>query len=303
MPLNKKTKQYTVEKLYNIVLKICHSVQIPLYRNQRGSKKFTAHQKVALLVLKARSGLSLRRFVDWLYETKWPEWLNLPEIPSHMTIHRALKSFSLPSLRAIALAIALLGKKAKTLAIDATGIDSTYRSRHYEKRVGFGCTPYVKLDAMINTNDLMFHDFVCRMKPRHDVLGARTILKRAKHKDVLILGDKGYDSRELCCLAEERGNRLFAPVRQRERGRIYGRHRRENAKGHEESGKRSLVECAFSIVKRCYNNHVRSRLHHMKKRELAWTIIAYNMDRLVKMMQVLLHLLFRTRYRAGGIAL
>ena len=76
------------------------------------------------------------------------------------------------------------------MAIDATGIDSWRRSRHYEKRSRKPNMPYAKLDIIIDTDTLLIHDFVLRTKPRHDTLGAASMIKRLKHKGVLILADK-----------------------------------------------------------------------------------------------------------------
>jgi len=47
------------------------------------------------------------------------------------------------------------------------------------------------------------------------VLGAKTVFQRLKHKnqDILILGDKGYDSEKLHKLVACLGNHFYAPVR------------------------------------------------------------------------------------------
>jgi len=296
--MNKKT-QYTVEMLRKLVIKVCHSAQLSLYHNKRGSKKYNQHQLVALLILKARTGLSLRRFVEWLYETKWPEWLKLKDIPSHMTIFRALARLGMKILRRINLAILKLGKIVKILAIDATGIDSIHRSRHYESKINER-TPYLKLNALINTKDLLVHDFTIRAKPRHDSVGATKMLQRMKHKNILIIGDKGYDSENLCRIAAKNKNRFYAPLRKRERKRIKGYYRRQNNQGLLEYHQRSLSETCFSIIKRCYQSNVRSKKTSMKKRELTWKIITYNIERIIKISKIFLWLLKKraTRYRA-----
>jgi hypothetical protein len=266
-----KTKpQYNIEELRKLVIKVCHSTQLSLHHNMRGSKKYNQHQLVALLVLKARSGLSLRRFVSWLHETKWPEWLNLPDIPSHMSIHRAMARLNMKLLRLINNMICSFGAAVKILTIDATGIDSHHRSRHYERRIGAEHTPYVKLDALLNPNDFLVHDFTIRTYPRHDVVGAKTMLRRIKHQKITIIGDKGYDCEELCEISSLQKNRFYAPVRNKTSGRIKGRHRRQNSEGCDLYGQRSLSETGFSILKRCYVSALKSRKHFMKKKRIGF---------------------------------
>ena len=64
--------------------------------------------------------------------------------------------------------------------------------------------PYAKADIIVDTKNKLVYEHVLRMKPRHDVLGARTMLKRTKIKNVIVLGDKGYDSEPLHVIAEKK---------------------------------------------------------------------------------------------------
>ena len=103
------------------------------------------------------------------------------------------------------------------MAVDATGFDSWQRSRHYERRmkqcgVHRKHDPYAKVDLLIDTKNRLIHDWVLRLKPRHDVLGFETMIKRSKLKNVLILADKGYDSEPLHELVAKNGNLMYAPV-------------------------------------------------------------------------------------------
>ena len=74
---------------------------------------------------------------------------------------------------------------------------------------------YAKADILIDSETMLVHDFVLRMKPGHDVIGAKTVFQRLKHKNqgILILGDKGYDSEKLHKLVNSLGNIFCAPVR------------------------------------------------------------------------------------------
>ena len=175
-------------------------MDFPLHFNKVGPKKFTNYQRVGLIVLFLRSRKSLRDFTKELCELKWVNWLGLKSLPGKSTLHDWLKLFDLQIIRKL-LDFSLIDENPSLMAIDATGIDSWRRSRHYQKRVGIEKMPYAKLDIIVDTKTKLIHDFVLRIKPRHDTLGAKSIFKRMKIKGVKILADKGYDSEKLHKLA------------------------------------------------------------------------------------------------------
>lgn len=142
-----KTKnQYTIDQLQQLVHKICHFRQISLYHFRYGPKKYTQHQFVALLILFAKSGKSTRKFVENLYESKWPEWLKLKEIPCKSSIHNHFTRIGLTLVRFLN-KFALHKRRANRLAVDSTGIDANHASKHYEKRIGRDKRKYLKLTS------------------------------------------------------------------------------------------------------------------------------------------------------------
>ena len=294
------SNQYEV-RLHEQILKLCHQIELKNHFNRFGPKIFTNYQRVALMVLFYRSGKALRRFADELFESRWPVWLGLKQLPSYRSLHEWASKFTLKFLRSLNCEF-LMEEQPSLMAIDATGVDSWQRSRHYEKRrnefrkaTGLPSEkmPFAKVDVFVDTNTLAIHDFVLRTKPRHDTLGAATMLKRAKIKNVLVLADKGYDSEPLHQLAREKGLTFHAPVRDFKVKRPKGRYRRQS---HEnpppEKNRQCLVESTIRSLKNKFKT-LRSRLHYMKKRELAWIVLVHNMDRLasqsIKALLALLH--------------
>jgi hypothetical protein len=279
--------QYEI-KLQKQIIKLCHQIELNLHDNHLGPKIFTNYQRIALIVLFHRSGKVLRRFVDELVESRWPTLLGLKQLPSKSVLHDWVKQFDLSFVRNL-ISEFLAGEQPSLMAIDATGVDSWQRSRHYENRrnefrkakgLRAEKMPYAKVDLLVDTQTLAIHDFVLRTKPRHDTLGAKTMLRRARHKGVLILGDKGYDSEPLHELAREHSMEFHAPVRDFKVKRPKGRFRRQAEKNPPpEATRRCLVETTIRVLKTRFRN-LRSRLHYMKKRELAWIVIVHNMDRL-----------------------
>jgi len=276
--------------LHKQIIKVCHSLELPLHFNIKGPKLFTNYQRVALIILYKRSKKSLVDFVSELHESLWPRWLSLKEIPGKSTLHDWLKLFEMPIIRALHKA-ALPDNKPELMAIDATGIDSWQRSRHYERRIGQPYMPYAKLDVIIDVKTLIVYDHVLRLKPRHDVIGAKSIFQRTKLKSVKILGDKGYDSEPLHQLAIEKGNSLYAPVRKSPRTNPRGTNRRKCIQKDEQYQMRSTVESVFHALKQRILPNLRCKLHYMKKREMAWGIILFNMIRINEMIRSLLRIL------------
>ena len=276
------TNQYQT-KLHEQIIKVCHSIELPLHDFSRGCKLFTNYQRIALIVLFMRSRKALRTFVFELHESKWPIWLKLKEIPGKSTLHDWFKKWNVSWIRNV-LATTVAKEKPKILAIDATGFDSWARSRHYNKRlrdfkVRMPHLPYNKVDLIVDTKTKLIYDFVLRTKPRHDVIGAKTIIKRFKFKETLILADRGYDCESLHKLVIRSGNIMYAPVRDFKVKKPKGKNRQRCVNKHEQYGQRSIVESVnFSL--KSVSRYLRSKLHYMKKREFAWKIVTYNLEKL-----------------------
>lgn len=288
-------------RLLKEILKVCHKMCLKLHDNRIGPKIFTNYQRVALIILFLRSKKSLRKFVSEFYETKWYKWLGLKELPTKTSLHRWIQKFKLKFLRNFNQLI-LSNEKPKIMCIDATGIDSWQRSRHYQKRINDPNMPYAKADILIDSETMLVHDFVLRIKPRHDVLGAKTVFQRLKRKNqnILILADKGYDSENIHKIVNATGNKFYAPVRNMSK-KPKGYYRRQAKKNPSKKyNRRNTVESFMHSLKSMKNN-LRSKLHYMKKREFAWTIITYNLEKLIQTIKTLIQLLHSNPFGTNPI--
>ncbi len=286
-------------KLHDQILKVFHASGMKLHDNHTGCKKYTNYQRVALLVLFSRSGKALRNFINKLFESKWPRWLDLKDIPNFSTISRWFKKWDLQFLRNI-LSSTVANNKPSLMAVDATGFDSWQRSRHYERRmkqcgVHRKHDPYAKVDLLIDTRNKLIYDWVLRLKPRHDVLGFETMIKRLKYCDILILADRGYDSEPLHEIVARTGNLMYAPIRDFHVKKPRGKHRQRCSQGHEQYYQRNIVESINFSLKSRFRS-LRNKLHYMKKREFAWKIITYNLEKLSQTTKTLIYLLTRVRF-------
>ena len=266
--------------MHSEFINLFHELGLPMHFNHTGTKTFTNYHRIAVIVLYYRSKKSLRDFVEELNESKWISWLGLKKDPKKSTLHDWLKLFGMKALRLMNSLV--LPKNSKLTAIDGSGVDSWQRSRHYARRIGEPPMPYAKIDLFVDVEKQMILDFSLIMKKEHDSKSATKIFKRNNLRDKIILGDKGYDSEPLHKVALSKKNTLFAPVRESSRTNPKGWNRRRCAKRDEEYNQRVNVESCIHSLKKRRIPILRSKLHYMKKREMGWTLIAYNLDKLAK---------------------
>ena len=271
--------------IHKLILKVCHQVELPLHFNHLGPKTFTNNQRVALLLLRERWNMSFQRFVEHLTETKWVKWLGLKAIPGKSTLHDWAKLFGMSKIRTFFSQL-LTKEKPLMMALDGTGLDSHHRSRHYEWRIQAEKTPHVKLDILVDVETMIVHDFCTKIRPRHDIIFAKSSCKKLKHKNVLVLADGAYDCEPLHKILESNGNELYAPVRKSSRRFPKGRNRRRCLEKHPYYNQRSKVESTFSVIKKRFGP-LKAKSHFMKKREMALRMIVYNMERMIKIGKVI----------------
>jgi hypothetical protein len=274
-------------KLEEQLINLFHSSDLPLHFNKTGNKEFTNYQRISIIILFQRSQKSLRAFIDEnLKESKWISYLGLKKIPKKSTLHDWLKIFSMKIIRKICKV--LLPKEIKLTSIDGTGFDSWQRSRHYEKRAGeispLPYMPYAKADLFIDVKTQIILDFSLLTHRNHDVKIAEKIFKRNKIKNIIGLGDKGYDSEDLHEIARANGITFYAPVREMHKWssknkKPKGFYRRKCINLPEFYGMRWINETVNSVLKRTQINALKSKKCFMKQREFGWQVILYNIKR------------------------
>ncbi len=147
--------------------------------------------------------------------------------------------------------------------------------------------PYAKADLFIDVETQIILDFSLLTYREHDVKVAERIFKRNKIKDIIGLGDKGYDSEPLHEIARANGIEFYAPVREKnkrgfKRKKPKGFYRRQCMELPEFIGRRSINETVNSVLKRTQIHFLRSKKCFMKQRELGWHVIVYNLKRKIK---------------------
>lgn len=262
-------------------IKLFHQSNLPLHSNKTGNKEFTNYQRISMIILFRRSKKALRDFIIELQESKWIYWLQLKRIPSKSTLHYWIKHFEMKTIKQL---FSFLKPKSPELtAIDGTGFDSFHRSRHYEKRVGLTNMPYAKVDLFVDVKSKQVIDFSLVNHHQHDIISARQFVRRNSLRGVKILCDGGYDCEDFHQEIFEKGGKLYAPVRKRDKRSIRrfpkGRFRKSCLELPDFMGQRSIIECINAALKRRFINCLRSKKDFMKKREFAWSMIVYNLTR------------------------
>lgn len=269
-------------KYHKEIIKLCHSMKLKLHDNSTGNKDFDNYQRVAVIVLYIRSGKSLRRFIEEFSESKWHFYLQLKRIPGKSTLHDWLQSFSVEFIREL-ISFSLENSNPELVAIDGSGIEAQYKSPHYKKRINFkeSKSSWHKLDIICDVNgSKQIIDFSFLIENQHDSKVAGQLFKRIKFRKAIVVADKGYFKfKHIENLKLKEIDLIFPP---KDYGKtIHNSFKHKNIKETyykyvELYRKRNNVESVFSSLKRVQGLRMRSKLSFMKKREMAWNILWYN---------------------------
>lgn len=179
----------------------------------------------------------------------------------------------------------------KKVAIDGTGITLDNASQHYCKRIGKSSKkrPFMKTTFIDDIENYCILLSKTRKKTRHDVIDAKPMIKKlAKHYHPdIFYGDRGYDDNEIFRLCFEEldayplilQRRLDVPKYKR-RG-VY-RKQTFDVFDYGQYLQRNKIETVNSMIKRRFNSNVRSRIDKLQKREIIARVIAYNIDRVIR---------------------
>lgn len=278
-------------RMQNQLIKLFHDSGLPNHFNHYGNKEFTNYQRVSLIVLFKKSKKSIRLFLEDLLESKWPSWLDLKKFPGKSTLHDWLKLFGMELIRKLQSLVTDVSD-LKIAAIDGTGIQSNFRSTYYEKRrKDFKLKtnrPYNKLDIIVDTNGRKhIIDYSFLLKNRNDSFVGKKLMKKFKFKRCKIVADKGYPDYKFIEMAKERQNNFISPPKDYKgkcrHNNMKRRRKEENYQANKYAyNRRPIVESIISSIKRVQDPKLRSQLPYMKKREMGWHVLLYNIRMNVK---------------------
>ena len=270
------------------LLNLFHSANLPLHFNHKGNKQFTNYQRISLIIIFRRENKPIRDFIDWLKESKWISWLGLKKIPKKSTFHDWLFLFDMNLIREL-IKFSVDESDLKVTAVDGSGVETNFKSSYYKKRlIDLGedvKNSYHKLDIIVDVyGKKQILDYSFLLKNRHDSFVAKKLLKKIKFKRCKILADKGYPNYDFIELSKTKQNNFISPPKNYGEKCRHNNFKRERKIRNFESNKiiyrrRVIVESVFSSLKRKQNLKLRSKLSYMKKREMGWHILYYNIRR------------------------
>ncbi len=275
-------------KIEEQILNLFHASNLPLHFNKTGYKDFTNYQRISLIIVFRRENKPIRDFLKDLKESKLVSWLGLKRIPKKSTFHDWLNLFDTELIREL-INLSVDKSNLKVAAIDGSGVQTNFQSPYYQKRLKeLGekiKSSYHKLDIIVDTyGKKQIIDYSFRLKNRHDSFVAKKLLKKIKFRRCKILADKGYPDYSFIENSKTKQNNFISPPKNYGGKCRHNNFKRERKIRNFESNKQIyrrivIVECVFSSLKRKQILKLRSRLSHMKKREMGWHILFYNIRR------------------------
>ncbi len=188
------------------------------------------------------------------------------------------------------------------MAIDATGISLDNASLHYCKRIEkpIKKRPFMKTTFIVDIENYLILLVNMRKKSRHDVIDADPMIRKlAKHyKPDIFYADRGYDSNSIFELCFET-LKAYPLILQRNlhipKWRRTGRYRKQTIDifDYGEYLQRNKIETLNSMIKRRFNSNVKAKCVKLQKFEIITRVIAFNIDRLLRISQKVILIVFR----------
>lgn len=285
---------FKLKKFSKIVNDLCQNAQIPKYYRYVQKKTFTNHQHLFLLVAKEHSNHDYRGFVESLYDSKIPQYINLKKIPHFTTLQKFAKRLAAKLVdKLVFLTKDLFKEQGNIFGADSTGMELDHASSHYCKRIDRKepVKGFINLNMICDTKNKNILVTKIRKKRRSDFTDFTPMFNKIKTFDFeYFVADKGYDSDKNHQQIYNAGK--ISQIKTRNFGK--GKHRkrfRERAKSdfnQEIYGQREITESVFSSLKRKYGSRLRARKYKTQKIELLCKILAYNIERAIRIAKIIL---------------
>ena len=249
--------------------------KVPKYFSKFSNKIYCNHQKMAIYILMQKFKTTTRGIISILKSSSDLRiHLGLSRVPVHTTIVRFVNRIK----NTINLLLGI--KQAINVAVDSTGFELESKSYYYRNIQNSDrkqkTKRYMKLSIVADTDKQLILNYKIRKKLRNDTIDFKHLLKELDIK--YVTADKGYDSYSNRNFVIRKLNAIpIIPVRS------YTNYYGSYWNGRKISGKnyhqRSKVETIFSVIKRKYGSILRNRSYATQKVELTSKLIAYNLDR------------------------
>ena len=271
----------------NLLRKSFRKQGLPVYWHKNSPHTYEVWQHGVMLVFYRRYCKSYTDFVEWLPNTKLPEYLSLKAIPDEGTLCKEEKRLR-PFIEALAILIILpLLPKLFVAGADMTGLQTKRKSAYYIRVAGANSRKgFVRLELLVWKRFILGWEM--RLLHKDELAMLKSLWKKVKKKPSTLVYDKKGDCEEFHEWLEEQGIRSIAPVRKgARRGRIRRRLMLHFPK--RTYSKRNRNENVNYVFKNRYGDSLNAYSLKGRRAEIATKIAAYNLWARLK---ALLHELF-----------
>ena len=215
-------------------------------------------------------------FVEWLPNTKLPEYIDLKAIPDEGTLCKEEKRLRhyIESV-AIMLVLSILPKKFVAGA-DMTGLQTKRASPYYVKRImgSYSRRGFARLELLVWKRYIF--EFEMRLLRKDELKMLKSLWSKLKKKPSTLVYDKKGDCEEFHEWLEEQGIRSIAPVR---KGARRGRIRRKLMRNFPQKtyNKRNRNENVNYVFKNRYGDSLNAYTLKGRRAEVTTKICAYNL--------------------------
>jgi len=256
------------EKLQIKINRLLKGIGCPRFLHHFGPKKFKFYQHAFALLMKEVLKCNFRRCEQILRMLGF-------DVLTYSALCKCRRRIPIHLWNSLLILTA--GGYHYFFAVDSTGFSRTNPSFHYIKRIN--CKKpvkrYAKLSAFFDLPTRKFTALKVRVKPRHDVLDVKYLLKRSPPSGKLF-GDSAYDAE---WIHEKCFERKIQTIIKPKKNIKKGFYRRKQMKNYcdEEYPQRSLIESGFGSLKRKYGGSVSGKNWKSVRTEIYLKAIAHNL--------------------------
>ncbi len=291
------------KKVADFCYKLFRLAKIPIYASKYSNKLYTSFQHLFLLVYKQFRKFTYEELLtDLSSNNELRSYLAFRKLPHYTTLIKFSKRLPMKILDKLVISFRKLISKPKRVAIDATGITLDNASLHYCKRINkkVGKRPFMKTTFIVDIETYIILLCNQRKKSRHDTIDAKPMIKKLSkyYKPDILYADRGYDDNNIFKLCFEK-LKAYPLILQRRldvpKHRRHGIYRKLTIDvfDYGEYLQRNKIETVNSMFKRRFGSKAKSRNVKSQKVEILARVIAYNIDRLLRITENQILLIIR----------
>ncbi|MBT7927795.1 hypothetical protein HN695_05635, partial [Candidatus Woesearchaeota archaeon] len=277
---------------------------IPIHFSKFSNKIYTNYSHLCLLVYKQFRKFTYEELLTDLEDNlTLRAYLGLIKLPHYTTLIKFAKRLPNVILEKLILAFAKIIKQPKKVAIDATGISLDNASPHYCKRIGIPVKkrPFLKTTFIADIEDYIILLCKSRKKTRHDTIDAKPMVKKFSkyyYETDIFYADRGYDDEKLFEIVVGM-LKAYPMILQKNinvpKHRRKGANRKQNIDTFDygEYLQRNKIETLMSMFKKRFGDSIKSKHHKLQKVEILTRVIAFNIDRLIRLNKKVILIIIR----------